>query len=212
MRFHVVTLFPESLDSYIQSSMIARAQKAEKISINVINPRDYSAEKHKHVDDKPYGGGPGMVIQAEPVLKAIDNQVKKGKKVKYVVFSPSGRKFTQDDARVWAKQYKDIVLICGRYEGVDDRVRQALDAEEISIGDYVLTGGELPALVVLDAVSRHIPGVLGKNESREEERIASSRMFTRPETITWKRKKYSVPDVLVEGNHKKIDEWRKGDR
>jgi tRNA (guanine37-N1)-methyltransferase len=190
--------------------MIARAQKAGKLSISCINPREYSEEKHKQVDDKSYGGGPGMVIQAEPVLRAVDANVKKGKKVKYVVFSPSGKKFTQSIAHQWAKAYNDIVLICGRYEGVDDRVRQALDAEEISIGDYVLTGGELPALVVLDAIARHIPGFLGKEESQEEKRVASPRVFTRPEVFSWKRKKYAVPRVLVEGNHKKIEEWRKG--
>jgi tRNA (guanine37-N1)-methyltransferase len=225
MKFHVISLFPDSIGSYRDSSLIARSEKKGVISIQVTNPRDFSFNKHNKVDDKPYGGGPGMIMQALPVLRAVEHSLAQPflkkiitiikdafslnrKKTHCVVFSPSGKKFTNDIALDWAQRFDNIVLICGRYEGIDDRVREILQAEEISIGDYVLTGGELPALVVMDAVSRQLPGMLGNQNSREEARVASPRVYTRPESFEWKGVSYSVPHVLIQGNHKEIELWR----
>jgi len=215
MRFHIITIFPDIFDSYLNESIIGRAIKNKKISIKFYNPRDFiKAPKNNYrpVDDKPYGGGPGMVMRAEPMLKAIEKAVSKikGKKIKIILFSPSGKKFETTYAKQAVKKYTDIILISGRYEGIDARVQKIFKAEEISIGDYVLTGGELPAMVLIDSISRQIPGVLGKYESLEEERVSSSEVYTRPEVLEYKGKKYKVPKVLLSGNHKKIEEWRKG--
>ena len=217
MRFHIITIFPEMFDSYLRESIIGRAIKNKLISIKFYNPRDFikaPKNNYKPVDDKPYGGGPGMVMRAEPILKVVQSiykklKVKKLVKLKTIIFSPSGKKFTTEYAKQAAKRYADIVLISGRYEGIDARVQKILKAEEISIGDYVLTGGELPAMVAIDSISRQIPGVLGKYESLEEERVSSSEIYTRPEILKWKGKKYKVPKVLLSGNHKKIEEWKK---
>ena len=217
MNFHIITLFPEMFDSYLSESILKRAQDAGLISVSFYNPRDFSQDKHKSVDDKPYGGGPGMVMMVEPILKAWEKAVSQNfvskifnqKKIKTYIFSPGGEKFTTQIAKQNASEYTDIVLICGRYEGVDSRIKKITGAEELSIGDYVLTGGELPAMVVLDSMSRQIPGVLGKFESLEEERISSHEMYTRPEHYRYKSKTYSVPEVLVSGNHKKIEEYKK---
>jgi tRNA (guanine37-N1)-methyltransferase len=186
-----------------------------------VNIREYSKDKHGKVDDRPYGGGPGMVMTPEPLLRAVKSlkfKVVRGKtktKTKYIMLSPSGKMFTNTIAKKMAKQYSDIVFICGRYEGVDDRVRKILKADEYSIGDYVLTGGELPALVMTDAIVRQIKGVLGDEASLEEARVASPRVYTRPDILLWpkakkgeKQKKHKVPEVLIGGNHKKIEEWR----
>lgn len=207
MTFHVVTLFPESLDSYINASIIGRAVQDKKIKIKFYNPRDFSKDKWKRVDQRPYGGGPGMVLEAESILKAVSKALGKKKGVVYF-FDRSGKQFTNADARTLASKEKDIVFICGRYEGVDARVQKALKAKKISIGPYTLTGGELPAMLVIDAVSRQIQGVLGTYESIEEERVSSSEVYTRPEVLEWKGKKYRVPKVLLSGNHAKIDEWK----
>ncbi len=199
-------------DSYLQESILGRAIESKKISIRFYNPLDYCAPKER-VDNRPYGGGPGMVIRPEPVLKAIDKALRKIKtsaKVKIIIFSPSGKKFDTEYAKKSAKKYTDIVLISGRYEGIDARVQKILKAEEISIGDYVLTGGELPAMVLIDSISRQVPGVLGKYESLEEERVSSSEVYTRPEVLKYKDKNYKVPKVLLSGNHKDIDDWKKG--
>lgn len=217
MRFHIITLFPEMFDSYLSESILKRAQESDVISVKFYNPRDFTSDKHKTVDDKPYGGGPGMVMMVEPVLKAWEKAVSqnmvskmfKKKNIKTYIFSPGGTKFTTQIAKSDAGDYTDIVLICGRYEGIDSRVKEITDAEELSIGDYVLTGGELPAMVVMDSVSRQIPGVLGKFESLEEERVSSHEMYTRPESFSYKGKEYKVPEVLMSGHHKKIDEYRK---
>ncbi|OGI68290.1 tRNA (guanosine(37)-N1)-methyltransferase TrmD [Candidatus Nomurabacteria bacterium RIFCSPHIGHO2_01_FULL_42_15] len=215
MRFHVVTIFPEMFDSYLKESILGRAIKDKKISIKFYNPRDFikaPKNNYKPVDDKPYGGGPGMVMKAEPLLKAVAKAlgIAKGKKVKIILFSTSGKKFETSYAKKIIKQkYTDIVLISGRYEGIDARVQKILKAEEISIGDYVLTGGELPAMVLIDSISRQIPGVLGKYESLEEERVSSSEVYTRPEVLKYKGKNYKVPKVLLSGNHAKINEWKK---
>lgn len=211
MKFHFLTIFPEMIHSYISESILKRATDKKLAVFDVKNIREYSKDRHHKTDDRPYGGGPGMVMTAEPILRAALSLKTKNKslKTKYIMLSPSGKMFTNQVAKKFAKTYSDIVFICGRYEGVDDRVRKILKADEYSIGDYVLTGGELPALVMTDAIVRQIPGVLGKEESLEEARIASPRTYTRPETLVYKGKKYRVPTVLTKGNHKKIDEWRK---
>lgn len=227
MTYHIITIFPEMFDSYLKESIIGRAVKDKKIDIKFYNPRDFiKAPKNNYrpVDDKPYGGGPGMVMRAEPILKAVEAVQKKLKakkivKLKAILFSPSGKKFDTAYAKNCAKKYTDIILICGRYEGIDSRVIKIIktdlsakalaSAGEISVGDYVLTGGELPAMVLIDSISRQIPGVLGKYESLEEERISSSEIYTRPEVLKWKNKNYKVPKVLLSGNHKKIEEWKK---
>jgi len=163
----------------------------------------------KRVDDRPYGGGPGMVLRPELFLKAFSKiKIKNKKKTKLIFFSTSGKKFTTEYAKQSAKKYTDIVMISGRYEGIDARVQKILKAEEISIGDYVLTGGELSAMVLIDSISRQIPGVLGKYESLEEERVSTSVVYTRPEILEHKGKKYKVPKVLLSGNHKLIENWK----
>ena len=212
MTFHIITIFPEMFHSYISESILARAQKNKLINIKFYNPRNFTKDKHKKVDDKPYGGGPGMVMQAEPILKAVGKARGRKKNVKIIMSSPSGKQFTNTYAKKLSKKYTDIILIAGRYEGIDSRVKKALRAEEVSIGPYVLTGGEVPAMVVVDAVSRQINGVLGREESLEEKRAASSEMYTRPEVVKYKGKNYKVPKVLLSGDHKKIDEWREGKR
>jgi len=212
MNFHIITLFPESMDSYINSSIIKRAIADKKISVKLYNPRDFADNKHNKVDHKPYGGGPGMVIQAEPVIKAISKAKGRKQKVKIYFTSPDGKKFTTDIAKISAKKYKDIIIVCGRYEGIDSRIKKIFKMEDISIGDYVLTGGELPALVIMDTISRQVKGVLGNELSREEDRISSSDVYTRPETFKYKGKDYKVPKVLLNGNHADIDAWRTENR
>jgi tRNA (guanine37-N1)-methyltransferase len=198
------------INSYMNQSILKRAAEKKLVAFEVKNIRDYSKDRHNKTDDRPYGGGPGMVMTAEPILNAFGKlKLKKGGKVKAIQLSPSGKMFTNAIAKKMAKQYSDIVFICGRYEGVDDRVRKILKADEYSVGDYTVTGGELPALIMTDAIARQIPGVLGKGESVEETRIASPRVYTRPETLVYKGKKHKVPTVLLNGDHKKIDEWRK---
>lgn len=221
MNFHIITLFPDMFDSYLSESILARAIKEKKIKVSFYNPRKFVTGKYKKVwpdgnvsqivDDRPYGGGPGMIIRAEPVLKAVEAALKKVKnnKVKIINFSPSGKKFTTDYAKKTTHKFTDIILISGRYEGIDARVKKILKAEDLSIGDYVLTGGELPAMVLIDSISRQIKGVLGKHESLEEERVSSSEFYTRPEVLEWKGKKHKVPKVLLGGNHKKIEDWKK---
>jgi tRNA (guanine37-N1)-methyltransferase len=214
MRFHIITIFPDIFDSYLNESIIGRALENKLIEVKFYNPRDFiKAPKNNYrpVDDKPYGGGPGMVMRAEPMLKAIEAAVKKikSKKVKIINFSPSGKKFTTDYAKTSVKKYTDIILICGRYEGIDARVKKIFKAEDISVGDYVLTGGELPAMTLIDCISRQIKGVLGKFESLEEERVSTSEVYTRPEVLKYKNKNYKVPKVLLSGNHKLIEDWKK---
>lgn len=227
MNFHVITLFPESFNSYINESILGRAIEDKKIKIKFYNPRDFTKDKFKRIDQKPYGGGPGMVIQAEPVLKAIEKAIKSSKvkvqksklqlkngkidnKIKIIFFSPSGKKFDTKYAKKTAKKYTDIIFVCGRYEGIDARVKKVFKMEDLSIGDYVLTGGELPAMILIDSISRQIEGVLGNFNSLEESRVSSSKVYTRPEVLEYKGKKYRVPKVLLSGNHKNIEEWKGG--
>jgi tRNA (guanine37-N1)-methyltransferase len=223
MNFHVITLFPEVCAAYTDASILGRAQKTEKgkgakvrgkkMSVSYYNPRDYTTDKHHKVDERPYGGGPGMVMQALPILKAAEKAIgrKDCKKVKVLMMSPRGTKFDQTYAKKLATKYSDIVIISGRYEGIDSRVKKILRAEEVSVGEYVLTGGELPALTIIDAVARNIPGVLGTYESLEDERVSSGEMYTRPEILEYKKKKYRVPKVLTGGNHAEIEKWRSAD-
>ena len=209
ITFHVITLFPEAFESYLASSIIGRAIREKKISVKFYNPRDFTKDKWRRVDQRPYGGGPGMVLQAEPFVKAVQKAVGK-KKAEVYFFDASGKQFTNTDARLLAKKSKEVVLIAGHYEGIDARVWKILKAKRISVGPYTLTGGELPAMLVIDAVTRQIPGVLGTFESIEEERVSSSEVYTRPEVLKWKGKSYRVPKVLLSGNHKKINLWKQG--
>lgn len=209
-NFHVITLFPESFESYLTSSIIGRAIDDGYISVKYYNPRDYSEDKFKHIDKKPYGGGPGMVIGAMPIVKAVIAAKKKMKgNVPIIFFTPRGTQFTNKLADTYSKKNKDLILICGRYEGIDARVIKILKTKNISVGPYVLTGGEIPAMIVMDAVSRRVKGVLGDENSIEENRPSTDLVYTRPETIVFKGKKYSVPKVLLSGNHALIDKWRK---
>lgn len=236
INFHIVTLFPEAFSSYIEESIIARARKDKLISISFYNPRDFApvsaAQKkndkpYRRVDDKPFGGGPGMVMQAEPVLKAIEKAQKviekksvksnlkagtKNKKTLIVFLSPDGEQFNTDVAKTYASKFEHIIIVCGRYEGIDARVIEATKAQLVSVGPYVLTGGELPALIMIDCISRQIEGVLGNFDSREEERASSGLVYTRPASFKWKNKTYKVPEVLMSGNHKEIESWRNNTR
>lgn len=214
MHFHIVSLFPESFESYLASSIIGRAITDKKIKVSFYNPRDFTKDKWSRVDQKPYGGGPGMVLEAESVLKAAQKAIgrKDPKKVLVIFFSPGGDQFETKTAKTYAKKYTDIVFICGRYEGVDARAAKILKAKHVSVGPYVLTGGELPAMIVMDSVSRQIPGILGKLESLEESRVSSHEVYTRPEVLTWKGKPYKVPKVLLSGNHAEIEKWKQGQR
>ncbi len=213
MKFHLITLFAEACDAYLSASIIGRARKEKKVFVQYQTPRDFVDNKWGKVDERPYGGGPGMVMTALPVVRAAEKALKnkKGKKV-IIWFSPSGKQFTNKDADALIK-YDDVVLVCGRYEGIDERAKKALKTlatvKEFAVGEAVYTGGEIPALAIVDAVTRRIPGVLGKDASVEERRIASSAVYTRPETIEFKKKKYRVPKVLQTGHHANIDAWRK---
>ncbi len=215
MVFHFITIFPEAIKGYFDSSILKRAQKNNLLKVKFYNPRDFAKDKHKKVDDKPFGGGPGMVMKIEPLINTIRTiRTSKTNRTKIIILSPAGKQFNQKMARDFAKRYDNIILICGHYEGIDARVKAALRVtgyalQEISVGPYVLTGGELAAAIITDAVSRHIPGVLGKKESLEEERGIGIPVYTRPEVFEWKGKKYRTPKILLSGNHKKIEEWRK---
>ena len=215
IRFHIVTLFPDVVRSYMDASILGRAQEAKHISVSYADPRENAGNKWGKVDDRPYAGGPGMVMTAEPILRTLEKIAKsiakkKNTKTKVIIFSPSGKQFTNAYAKTLVTKYTDIVLIAGRYEGIDARVKKIFKPEDVSVGPFVLTGGEVPAMVVVDACARQIEGVLGKHESLEESRTASPEVYTRPEVLEWKGKKYRVPKVLLCGDHKKIEEWRKG--
>lgn len=219
MRFHIITLFPESFTSYLNESILARAIKEKKIKVSFYNPRDFAKvtkvqksknKPYKRVDDIPYGGGPGMVMQAEPIVKAIEKALKRTKKgkTKIVFLTPTGTQFDTAYAKNSVKKYTDIVIISGRYEGIDARVNKIFKTEKVTVGPFVLTGGELPAMIMIDSIARQIEGVLGNFNSLEEERISSSEVYTRPEIFEYKKKKYKVPPVLLSGNHKLVDEYR----
>lgn len=212
MNFHVVTLFPEVIEAYTNASILGRAQKNKKIKVKTYQMRDFVANKWGKVDERPYGGGPGMVLQAEPILRAVE-KIKKGKRnIKVLVTAAGGKEFTNTYAKSLAKKYKDVIIVCGRYEGIDARVKKILKAEEVSVGPYILTGGEVPALAIIDATARQISGVLGTFESLEEERVASHEIYTRPEILKHKGKHYAVPKVLLSGHHAKMDLWKEKKR
>lgn len=252
MQFNIITIFPKIFDSYFNESILARARKEKLIEINTYDLRDYTSNKHKTVDDTPYGGGAGMVLKIEPIYQALvkivgknnlkcfrkeikselcvfssqpsverlrrdgKNQklrIKNNSKTKVVLLSAKGKKFDQAMAKRFSKLDK-LVLICGRYEGVDERVAKNLADEEISVGDYILTGGEIPAMVVVDSVSRLIKGVVGNEESIRDESFSKKGYleyphYTRPDNFSPNKKtNWKVPDVLLSGNHKNIQEWR----
>ena len=225
MQFNIVTIFPKIFDSYFNESILARARKNKLIKINIHDLRDYTDDKHKTVDDTPYGGGAGMVLKIEPIygallkiigknkLKCFKKGIKSNSKTKIVLLSAKGKKFDQAIAKRLSKLDK-LVLICGRYEGIDERVAKNLADEEISVGDYILTGGEIPAMIVVDAVSRLIEGVVGNKESIKDESFSKKGYleyphYTRPEIFSPNKKtNWKVPDVLLSGNHQKIQQWK----
>lgn len=212
-RFHVITLFPEAIMPYVSASILGRAQEKKLIAVLPVQLRQYAHDRHATVDDSPYGGGPGMVLKIEPVYRAVTTIRLRAKKrrVRTILFSTRGNVFTQKTARRLVR-YDDLIFICGRYEGVDERVAAHVADEEISMGDFVLAGGELPALTAIEAISRQIPGVLGKHESLEEQK-GSYPTYTRPGTFVVKKGKrnisWKVPEELLTGNHKKIEQWRR---
>ncbi len=214
MRFDVITIFPEVFKPYFNESILGRAQKKKLIKINIHDLRDYTTDRHRTVDDKPYGGGFGMVLMVEPILKAVKDIKRKlrTKKKKVILLSAKGKKFNQKMARQFSK-LDQLTIISGRYEGVDERVAKYIADEEISIGDYILTGGELPAMIIVDAVTRLIPGVIAKGSLEEESFTKEHNLefphYTRPESFNIDGKKRKVPDLLLSGNHKKIEEWQK---
>lgn len=208
MRFDVVTLFPEMVDSVAQVGILGRAINRDLLQLQCWNPRDYAHDKHRTVDDRPYGGGPGMLMQVQPLRDAIrDARQAADSRAKVIYLSPQGRKLTQDGVRELARQ-PGLILLAGRYEGIDERIIEMEVDEEWSIGDYVLSGGELAALVVIDAVARMLPGVLGDEDSAAQDSFMDGLLdcphYTRPEEIDGRR----VPEVLLGGNHKAIEQWR----
>lgn len=210
MNFHVMTLFPEMIQNGLMESITGRAIRNDLISLNTVNIRDFSEDKHLHVDDYPYGGGAGMVMQTGPIYRAFES-IKKasGKdKLRLVYLTPQGNVFNQAMAKDFAME-EDLVFLCGHYEGVDERILEMIVTDYVSIGDYVLTGGELPAMVMIDAISRMVPGVLSNNISAEFESFSDNLLeypqYTRPEEFMGKR----VPDVLLSGHHAKIEKWRR---
>ena len=204
----IVTLFPQMFGGVVGESILRRAQEQGLAKINLVNLRDFSRDKHKKVDAPPYGGGPGMVIQAEPVFEAVDHLRKNGREDSFLVLlTPGGVRYDQTLAQELSKQ-KGLILLCGHYEGFDERVSQGLSPLEVSVGDFVLTGGEIPAMVILDSVVRLIPGVLGSPESLAQESFTSGQLeypqYTRPPEV----RGMDVPPVLLSGDHAKIAEWR----
>jgi tRNA (guanine37-N1)-methyltransferase len=214
MRIDVLTIFPSMFRPVLGESILKRAQEAGKVHIRIHNIRDYTVDKHHKVDDRPYGGGSGMLISAQPIFSCVEAILKKNKGARrnrrILLLSPRGRKLTQADFKKLTK-FQQLILICGHYEGVDERVARYLADEEVSIGDYVLTGGELPAMVLIDATVRLLPGVLGNRDSAQNESFQAGLLeypqYTRPEVFQRKR----VPAVLLSGDHKKIDAWRKNE-
>ena len=209
MKFHVLTLFPDMITDGLGTSVTGRAIDRGTIQVNAINIRDYSRDKHKHVDDYPYGGGAGMVMQPEPVYLAYEDLTKQsGSRPRVIYVTPQGATFTQSMAEEFAKE-EELVFLCGHYEGVDERILEEIVTDYVSIGDYVLTGGELPAMVMIDAISRLIPGVLNNDESAEFESFHDNLLehphYTRPVEFRGKR----VPDVLLSGHHANIEKWRR---
>lgn len=232
MNFHIITIFPEIFDSYFSESIIGRAQKKGLINIKVYNLRDFSENKHKNVDDTPYGGGAGMIMNVEPIFKAADYIKNKiifeggnTEKIRTILFAAKGKKYSQLDVVRFNDNFSDLIFICGRYEGVDERVVRYIADEEISIGGYILTGGEIPSMIVVDSVSRLVPEVLGNKESLSEESFSFQEnlgkatdvkfnknleypQYTKPREFNG----WEVPEVLLSGDHGKIEKWREKNR
>jgi tRNA (guanine37-N1)-methyltransferase len=208
MDFTVLTLFPEFLTGFFEHGMIHRGIEKKLITGNCVNIRDFTQDKHKTVDDKPYGGGSGMVMKPEPLEKAVHFAKEQNPDAKVLLMTPQGKRFDQKKACELAAKKEDLIFICGRYEGIDERVYTQLVDEEISIGDYVMTGGELAAMAIIDSVSRMIPGVLGSCASSQSDSFIDDRLeyaqYTRPEVYNGLK----VPEVLLSGNHEKIRQWR----
>ena len=220
MKIDIITIFPNLFSNFLNESLLARAQKKKLITITTHDLRRWTDDKHKTIDDRPYGGGAGMVLKIEPIFRAVSAiggsaSGGKSKKSRVILLSAKGKTFTQKDAQRLAK-YDQIIFICGRYEGVDERVAKHVADEEISIGNYVLFGGEVPAMVIIETISRLIPGVVAKEESVKNESFSDKKaktkeypQYTRPEIFKMRGKKLKVPRVLLSGDHKKIEEWRK---
>jgi tRNA (guanine37-N1)-methyltransferase len=209
--FHIVSLFPETMDHYFSTSILGRARRRGLIAVHYYNPKDFELDPKKRIDDIPYGGGPGMVLRPEPVLRAAQaalRRVRDRRQARVWFFSPAGAQFTNEMARATVRRARHLVLLCGRYEGIDERVRTILRAQRTSIGPYILSGGELAAMVVADVCARQVPGVVGKRESLEEERTASPVVYTRPADLIWEGRHYRVPEVLRSGNHAAVAAWR----
>jgi tRNA (guanine37-N1)-methyltransferase len=209
MRIQIITLFPEMFDKVLNTSMLWKAQKEDLVEYELVNLRDFGIGPRKQVDDTPYGGGDGMVLRPEPLFAAVDQAKEKDPDAQVLLMTPRGDVFTQELAREFAATEAGLIIICGRYEGYDERVTTVVD-KELSIGEYVLTGGELPAMVIIDAVTRLVPGVLGGETSAElesysEKGVLEHPHYTRPEEF----RGLKVPDVLLSGHHAEIDEWRK---
>lgn len=216
MNFQIITIFPDIFTSYLNESIIKRAQEKKIIKFQIHNLRDWATDKHRSIDDAPYGGGAGMLMKIDPLFKAIATAKKQSKTIKpsnrkIILLSASGKKWTQTQAQKYAK-LKEIIFICGRYEGVDARIIKFID-EEISVGDYILTGGELPALTIIDSITRLLPGTLGNaasiiEESHTKNGVLEYPQYTRPEIFITGKKKYRVPKILLSGNHQLIKEWQ----
>jgi tRNA (guanine37-N1)-methyltransferase len=212
MLFRVLTIFPELINDYMKVGVLGRALKKKIIKVEAVDIRRFADDKHNKVDDKPYGGGAGMVMRAEPIYKALKS-FRKSKNQKIILLSAKGKKWNQALARKYSNSLSSIVFVCGRYEGVDERVMKFID-EEISIGDYVLTGGELGALTLMDSIARLVPGVLGNSESLVSESHSEAGLleypqYTKPESLKLGGKTYRVPKVLLSGHHAEIENWRK---
>ncbi|MBI3610555.1 MAG: tRNA (guanosine(37)-N1)-methyltransferase TrmD [Nitrospirae bacterium] len=209
MKCDVLTLFPDIIRPVLEQSILKRAREKGLLEVAVYDLRDFTEDRHRTADDHPYGGGAGMVLKPEPIFKAVDRIRSCGESLRLILTSPQGRRFTQSVAREFGRETRRLVFICGRYEGVDERVREGLEVEEISIGDYVLTGGELPALVMMDAAVRWVPGVLGDPESAEADSFAASLLdypqYTRPAVF----RGFGIPAVLTSGDHEAIRNWRR---
>ncbi|GGD75927.1 tRNA (guanosine(37)-N1)-methyltransferase TrmD [Lacimicrobium alkaliphilum] len=206
--FGVVSLFPQMFDSFTQQGVFGRAVKSGLLEVACFNPRDFTQDKHRTVDDRPYGGGPGMLMMVQPLTDAIHAaRLAAGERPKVIYLSPQGKKLDQQGVRALSEQ-DSLILVAGRYEGIDERVIQAEIDEEWSIGDYVLSGGELPAMVLMDAIARFVPGVLGHEQSAEQDSFTEGLLdcphYTRPENLDGRL----VPEVLLSGNHEKIRQWR----
>ncbi len=211
MNFHILTLFPQMVERGLSTSIIGRAQEKGILSVETINIRDFTMDKHKKVDDYPYGGGAGMLMQAQPVYDAylhVVEKIKTRQRPRVIYVTPQGKTFKQEMAKEFALE-QDLIFLCGHYEGIDERVLEEIVTDYVSIGDYVLTGGELAAMVMIDSISRMVPGVLSNKESGEAESFSDNLLehphYTRPEV--WRGKE--VPQVLLSGHHKRIEEWRK---